>query len=178
MLFSPCPVLPLLLQGNIPYAIMGSGWGCSRGLSRVRVTETLRGPLCEGISDHSHCGTRNNSSHLPSSHMSQAMVYVLYKWELFFFGHLACGILVPQAGIQPAPFVLEAQSQPLDHQDKSLNENLWILPTTPGDYPHFHNWHRAVPKCGQGYTAGKFVGWGLNLCNLTESTFYTLKIYS
>ena len=31
-------------------------------------------------------------------------------------GHAACGILVPQSGIKPAPSVLEAQSQPLDHQ--------------------------------------------------------------
>lgn len=44
--------------------------------------------------------------------MSQALVCVLLQMN-----HLACGTLVPQAGIQPAPFALEAQTQPLDHQE-------------------------------------------------------------
>ena len=34
------------------------------------------------------------------------------------FGHVACAILVPQPGIEPAPLAVEAWSlQPLDHQE-------------------------------------------------------------
>ena len=84
----------------------------------------------------------------------------------FFFGHLACGILVPQAGIQPAPFVLEAQSQPLDHQGKSLNENSLNSPNNPRRSSSFSQMAQSCSKMWPRLYGWEVCGLGVELMQL------------
>ena len=49
-------------------------------------------------------------SYLPTINI---LVYILQNWGFFFFfwlSHMACGILVPQPGIEPGPSAVKAWS--------------------------------------------------------------------
>ena len=52
---------------------------------------------------------------------------LLVKYFFFLFPSLfcvACGLLVPQPGMEPVPHVVAAQSQPLDHQGSPTGQVL------------------------------------------------------
>ena len=59
--------------------------------------------------------------------------------------HVACGILVPQSGIEPVPPAVEAQSQPLDHPGR-LSLFIFLLSQTS-----VTNSHQLSGSCWQAF---------------------------
>ena len=53
----------------------------------------------------------------------------------WFFGHEACGILVPQPGIEPAPPALEDEVLTTEPPGKSLQSSLYYNDLEP-DFQH------------------------------------------
>ena len=66
---------------------------------------------------------------------------LLVKYFFFLFPSLfcvACGLLVPQPGMEPVPHVVAAQSQPLDHQGSPTGQVLWQACTIWFISQHFY----------------------------------------
>ena len=69
------------------------------------------------------CSVRDDS---PTAYPSP--VSLLLFLSLFFWLHpAACGILVPQPGIEPIPFALGGQSEPLDCQGRPHSFHIDLL---------------------------------------------------
>ena len=54
------------------------------------------------------------------------LTHALFFWSVFWPGHVAFGILVPQPKIDAVSPAVEAESYPLDHKGKILFFPLWL----------------------------------------------------